>query len=175
MKPRIFIIVALLWTTSLPGQASEEFRTAALAAIRGLAPNIAVENIRLLASPKAAAPLRGVKVLRSTFDPTLKRWQVQLECVPQTACLPTLGIIASDDRNLFPAGPASHANSLFEIRVGQRKQLLAETGAIRMRQTVVCLESGHRGGQVRVRELNGRKILLATVEPDGTLSIRRTP
>ena len=175
MKQRIFIIVVLLRAISLPMQASEEFRSAALAAIRSLAPDVAAENILLLASPEPAAPLYAVKILRSTFDPTLERWQVQLECVPKTACLPSLAIIASPDRTLFPAGRSSSADTILIVRAGQRQQLIAETGAIRMRQTVVCLQSGHTGEQVRVRELNGRKVFLATVQPDGTLSIRRTP
>lgn len=174
MKRRIFIIVGLLGTVSLSVRATDEFRTAALAAIRTLAPEVAAENVRLLATPNLLNPLRAVRVLRSTFDPALKQWQVQLQCIPRTACLPALAIVDSPDKNLFRTGTTS-SKTMPQIRSGQQKQLSSDIGTIRMRQTVVCLQSGHTGDQIRVRELNGRKVLIATIQPDGSLSIRRTP
>jgi hypothetical protein len=174
MKRRIFIIVGLLGTVSLSVKASDEFRTAALAAIRSVAPEVAVENVRLLATPDLLTPLSRVKILRSAFDPTLARWQVQLQCVPRTACLPTLALVESPDQNLFRTGTTSTGDLVPKVRAGERKQLSADIGTIRMRRTVVSLQSGHAGDQIRVRELNGRKVLLAIILPDGTLSVWRT-
>lgn len=174
MKRRIFIIAGLLGTVSLSVKASDEFRTAALAAIRSVAPSVAAKNVRLLATPDLLTPLSVVKVLRSTFDPTLERWQLQLQCVPRTACLPTLAIVESPDQNLFHPDTSSTSDLVPKVRAGERKQLSVDIGTIRMRRAVVCLQSGHAGDQIRVRELNGRKVLLAIILPDGTLSIWRT-
>lgn len=175
MKRRIFIIVGLLGTVSLFVRAADEFRTAALASIRSVAPEVTAENVRLLATPNLLTPLHGVRILRSTFDPALKRWEVQVQCVPRKACLPTVAIINSADKNLFRTDTTPLTDSVPQVRAGQQKQLSADIGRIRMRQIVVCLQPGHAGDQIRVRELNGRSVLLATIQPDGTLTIRRTP
>lgn len=175
MKQQIFIIVGLLGALSFSVKASDDFRTAAVTAIRTLAPEVGDKDIRLLAAPNLLSPLRGVIVLRSTFDPGLGLWEVRLQCVPRTACLPALAIVESPDKNLFRTGTASPTSPVLQVRAGQRKQLLADVGTIRIREAVVCLQSGHAGEQIRVRELNGRKVLHATILPDGSLSIRRTP
>lgn len=168
MKPVILITTVLLLASS-PSRADDAFRTAAVTEIRRAAPGINPSGLRLLASPPLLAPLQRVRLAQARYDANLLQWQLQLVCVPSQACLPSLGLINSPDPGLFlrPSSPTTPPL----VYPGDRKELVASFGGLRLHKSVVCLQPGRAGDVIRVRERSGRRIYVATVTAEGALTL----
>lgn len=169
-------LILIIWVlAAVQSQALvADFHSAVLREIRRFAPEVAKDNIHLLASPPLMQPLQRVLLQRVIYDAPLRQWQIQLQCVPQRACLSFIAVVTSPDEALFRHIRAPKSAQPL-IRPGERKELLFSLGAVRIRQRVVCLQAGRAGDSIRVQEQDGHKILLAIVAADGRLSLRRTP
>jgi len=168
-RPAIISILILASALRVLASDGAEFRRSALAAIRNAAPGASAERIQLLATPDVDSRFRGVAVSKASYDQALGRWQLQLECIPRIACVPSVAIVSSPDEKLFRSQRRVHPQLL--VRAGERKQLIATAGPIRIQTEVVCLQSGGIGDRIRVREPRGRRLLVATVEHDGSLRV----
>lgn len=172
MKRSALLITTLL-LVQLHAAADDTFRAAALAELRRTVPAIAESDVSLLASPPLLAPVQQVKVATARYDSGLERWQLQLQCVPRQACLPTVAFVRLADANLFR--PSVRANSPTIIHAGDRKELVSFVGPIRLLQSVTCLQSARAGETVRVRERGGKRIWIATANSDGSLTLGSRP
>ncbi len=167
------IAIILIFGRALLGHAEDGFRVAAIAAIHSSAPQISVDQIHLLAVPLLKARLEGVRIVRARLNSGSAAWELQLACVPQIACVPTMAVVESAERSLFHASARQLAAKPL-VRPGERKQLTAEIGPVRFMTQVTCLQPGMAGDQIRVREVNSRRVHIATVGSDGGLVVRRT-
>jgi len=172
MRRLPFIIALLFGAFSMSLPATAQFRTAALEAIRRIVPATSDEEVELLAVPTPKPPFREVRVTQTAFDPTLGIWQLRLECVPTGACVPAFALLRSSDRQLFPK-PSARTQSIL-VRAGEKKWMSARFGALTIRSNVTCLQSGGAGDEIRVRERDGRRVSVATVDNTGGLTFRRS-
>jgi hypothetical protein len=127
------------------------------------------------------APLQVVKV---RWDAVLRCFEIRLQCKSGGACLPFLVHLRPnpDDRNptdRMPTAAAQSTNEAFRtlagrdpsiakaahpsVRAGQTVTIFWEGGGMRITRTVVCLDSGSPGQQVRTRGQNGGRVVRAQV------------
>lgn len=173
MRRLPFIIALLLGMLHKPLQADVHFRAAAVAAIRDVAPEVSEHQVQLLAIPLLKVELKRIRIAETRFDPALGRWQLRLNCIPNAACVPTIAVVQSPNKNLF-LRPSAGLRSSPLVRSGERKQMSGVFGKMTIRMNVVCLQPGRAGDEIRVREPDGTRIFLAAVDSDGSLALRRT-
>lgn len=162
------LLTAVLLLSNPALQADDPFRAAALAEIRRTAPAISESDMTLLASPPLRGPLQRVRVANARYDSALRRWQLQLQCIPRQACLSAVALLSSQDPALSHL--SVRPNSPPIVHAGERRELVTTVGAVRIRQVVICLQSARAGESIRVRQQNGHRIWLVTVNSDGTLA-----
>jgi hypothetical protein len=131
------------------------------------------------------APLQAAKV---RWDAVLRSFEIRLQCKAAGACLPFLVHLRPnfDDRSATgrtPSAGAQSTNGAFRtlpgrnpsiakaahpgVRAGQTVTIFWEGGGMRITRTVVCLDSGSPGQQVRTRGQNGGRVVRAQVVGSG--------
>ncbi len=165
-----YALAALLLLIQPGASGDDTFRAAALVELRRAAPVVAEKDLSLLASPPVLGPLQRVTIANARYDSAQKRWQLQLLCVPRQSCIPAFAVVDSSDQGLFRATASRVEHPI--IHAGDQKPAVLSVGTIRIRQMVICLQPGRVGDTIRVRECHGRRIWLATVASDGSLSMR---
>lgn len=167
------LAIAGLLLASMTVAAADDLRLASIREIRTAAPVIKSSDVQILGTPPLRAPLEKVMLRRATYHPETKQWEMQLQCIPQRACLPFVAVIHTLDASLFPRRYVPHATALL-VRAGDRKEMASTFGAVRLRQYVICLQPGRAGDSIRVRPEGENRVRLATVSPDGSLIARGT-
>ncbi len=169
---RLKLIISFTLFSGLASAATPpDFGSAALTAIYQKAPLVQPSDIRLLGLPQPDQRFLRVAIRKRKFDPTIGEWQLQLECVPLNSCVPAIAMVHSKDPHLFGARTKIQ-RSAKRVRAGDRLQLCADMGAVRLKRSVVALQAGAAGDRIRVRELRGKRVLIAVVQQDGTLTLR---
>jgi len=131
------------------------------------------------------APLQVAKV---RWDAVLRSFEIRLQCKSAGACLPFLVHLRPnpDDRTATGRTPSAVAHSTNgasrtlpggspsapkaahpSVRAGQTVTIFWEGGGMRITRTVVCLDSGSPGQQVRTRGQNGGRVVRAQVVGNG--------
>ena len=120
-----------------------------------------------------------LQVRRASWDALRKSWLWRIHA-EDGAQSPDFLVESTDPRLLLArvqasAGVSNRAEGKAEpalIRVGARAWLIAESGGIRLRTEVTCLESGRLGQQIRVRSLSGQRVFQAEIIGDKLLEAR---
>ena len=120
-----------------------------------------------------------VTSVRAGYSPG--SWLLRLDCSSRRDCLPFHVVLHSPGANLHeglvaglttsasgrnqPIRPKAKPKPLRSpmARGGDHVLLVEERSGMRLKVTVVCLESGGLGDEIRVRNLATRRVLLATV------------
>jgi chemotaxis protein MotA len=135
------------------------------------------------------APLQIAKV---RWDAVLRSFEIRLQCKAADACLPFLVHLRPnpDDRTqttepqrappragahspngasrtLPGRSPSAPKAAHPSVRAGQTVTIFWEGGGMRITRTVVCLDSGSPGQQVRTRGQNGGRVVRAQVVGSG--------
>ena len=160
---RTSLILSLLLATNIAGR-SQTPREAVAAALHT---SIPPERVSLPIEPMSWTNQTEWAVHSVRFDPTLRSWLMELRCKKPVRCVPVLATVNINDQTLLPA-PSTRPKIV--VRAGESKQLVANSGSIRISQAVTCLRSGQAGDRVPVRSRVNRQLQLAVVGADGTLS-----
>jgi Chaperone for flagella basal body P-ring formation len=118
----------------------------------------------------------ALELVRSAWNPALRRWEFALRCTAPQACVPFL-VWAGEptprkaaELTRVALGPADLGYGEQRlVKPGQTATLRWDEGGIRIVLPVTCLDSGGLGQMVRVRFKNAAGILRAEVLSDGTL------
>ena len=144
-------------------------RDAVLEALRssGISADITREQVQLNSPQVAVVP----SIEHSRYDGTLHAWLIELRCPPPSHCVPTLAVLNIADPRLLENAPVRQQRPVL-VRTGEHRSLLSDFGSLRLREPVVCLESGRVGQVVRVRVTESRKLKLAEITESGELRLR---
>jgi hypothetical protein len=162
------LAIAGLLLASTTVTAADALRLACIAEIKNVAPAIRPTDVQIPGVPPLLRPLQSVMLRRATYHPETKQWQLWLQCVPRSACLPFIAVVRRADPTLLPGMHLTHPAAP-AVRAGDRKEMSATFGAVRLRQYVICLQSGRPGDSIRVRPQGEDRVLLASVGPNGSL------
>lgn len=133
---------------------------------RGALRTVAPDQVEFRAKPSCSSEHWSVR--RVYFDPVLHAWAVELGC-RKTAAVPVLTIVHIDDPRLFRTAAKIVAKSPILVRAGERKQLVADLGGVRITEPVVCLGAGRAGDVIRVRSLDHKLVRRVGVSESGSL------
>jgi hypothetical protein len=116
------------------------------------------------------------------WDPLLKVWQLSARCAVSSECVPFL--VRMNDAHFTPelVRPSTHGSSPSArhpiphsqkkntlVRPGERVILVWDQAGIRLNVPGVCLDRGDPGQVVRVRLINGGRVMTAVVIAPGLL------
>lgn len=135
------------------------------------------EQVEFVGTVPASDSVAGVRITgwRKLNADTV--W-VRLMCRRAQDCLPFYILLHPSDRAAIPTvgtpvlasqfavnqlTPAQKKRTASLVRAGSRAVLLLSNGAAHIRTAVICLESGERGGRIRVRNLATKRILSAQI------------
>lgn len=139
----------------------------------------------VLTCPSAIRAGEDLEVARVKWDALVHSFEVRLRCKSARACLPFVVRIPADlgakphDLNRNPAGKweasasrnypldTIEQRSLVVVKPGEKVTLLWQENGMRITRSVICLEPGRKGQQVRTRAMAGGPILRARVLKSG--------
>ena len=163
-------IFSLMILSSLSGIAQRrDPRDAVLESLRSVGISADIDREQVLLSSDRGAGVPSIEHPR--YDGTLHGWLIELRCPPPRHCVPTLAVLNIADPRLFENAPV-HQQRPVLVRAGEHRSLLSDFGSLRLREPVVCLESGRAGQVVRVRVAETRRVKLAEITESGELRLR---
>ena len=144
-------------------------RDAVLESLRSIGISAEIDREQVLLSSDRGAGVPSIEHPR--YDGTLHGWLIELRCPPPRHCVPTLAVLKIADPRLFENAPV-HQQRPVLVRAGEHRSLLSDFGSLRLREPVVCLESGRAGRVIRVRVTESRRVKLAEITESGELRLR---
>jgi len=116
--------------------------------------------------PESAA----LDLMKTGWNPSLRRWEFAVRCVPSEPCVPFLVWARAVNRGSATNAPGAAAEEEAAVKRGQTATLTWDEAGIRVVLPVICLEAGRIGQSVLVRLENGTRTLRAEVV--GTRAVR---
>ena len=163
-------IFSLMILSSLSGIAQRrDPRDAVLESLRSVGISADIDREQVLLSSDRGAGVPSIE--HSRYDGTLHGWLIELRCPPPRHCVPTLAVLNIADPRLLENAPVRQQRPVL-VRAGGHRSLLSDFGSLRLREPVVCLESGRAGQVVRVRVAETRRVKLAEITESGELRLR---
>ena len=148
-------------------------------------------SLRLLTPADNDSPRGELTV--TTVQPSAQQgwWITRLECLPRSACLPFYVLLSSQldpcRRTTAACGTSGGSSSLpsaasalqasgqptlgVAVRRGEKVTLVEDRSGMHLSAKAACLQSGGPGQAIRVRNLNSKRVVLATVVGPGLVSI----
>ena len=123
---------------------------------------IPADEISTVWTPRDETRFHELKLTKVRFDPSLQGSVLEFRCVPRSACVPFLAF--SSTRIAL-----KQSSQTVQVRAGEKHPLIAQIGSVRLSRPVIALQSGKSGESIRVRSLDGKTIMIATVTRSGEL------
>jgi hypothetical protein len=159
---KVAATVLLIASTAI-GQESDTAHGRIAAAVRDATEiTIPPDEITTSWTPRDEIRSHELKLANVRFDPTLQTTILELQCVPRSVCVPFIAF--SSTRIAL-----NRSSQAVRVRAGDKHPLIAQVGSIRLSRPVIALQSGKSGQSIRVRSLDGKTIMIATVTPSGEL------
>jgi hypothetical protein len=151
------------------------------------------QNLQVLAPSRSLPPGAAIHVVSARPGFTAGTWMLRLDCDSRRDCLPFHAILrmpksAPAEAHLgevhlaargevrtpsFEAVAAPKPLSAMLAHRGDQVELVAELPGVRLQTTVVCLDSGSRGDQIRVQNRDTHRIMTATVAGQDLVKVER--
>ena len=144
-------------------------RDAVLESLRSIGISAEIDREQVLLNSPQVSGVPSIE--HSRYDGTLHAWLIELRCPPPRHCVPTLAVLNIADPRLLENAPVRQQRPVL-VRAGGHRSLLSDFGSLRLREPVVCLESGRAGQVVRVRVRETRTVKLAEITESGELRLR---
>lgn len=168
MLRRAILVLTILSPLAGVAQAHDP-RDAVLESLRSVGISAEIDREQVVLSSDRIAGVPSIE--HSRYDGTLHAWLIELRCPPPSHCVPTLAVLNVADPQLFERA-AAHQRRPILVRAGEHQSLLSDFGTLRLREPVVCLQSGRAGQVVRVWVTETRKVKVAEVTESGELRLR---
>ncbi|MFZ0311069.1 MAG: flagella basal body P-ring formation protein FlgA [Candidatus Korobacteraceae bacterium] len=146
------------------------------------------QNLEVLAPFTSLPAGSALHVISARAGFTPGTWILRLDCALRRDCLPFHAVLrlpegerllSPDGGSLtaklptIPAGRVSGPGAL--VRRGAQMELVEELPGVRLRATVVCLESGGLGDRIRVENRDTHRVVLATVAGPELVLVKVAP
>lgn len=174
MKPRRVLFIFVLGVCTLAGAADRQpagypISRDQVCRVLALDASDCSTGVEVLGRPLARQTAISLRVVRMSPSPFGE--QIALSC-SKSECLPFVVLLHTSPVSL----PRSQQRSVkgspqpLAVHPGDLADLVQHAEGIRLTRRVICIERGHVGDVIRVRELGGKQILRAAVVQSGQLT-----
>lgn len=178
------VMAQMAWALPSPSPIQQQAAEAVVRDMRlGSGSTLVGQNLEVLAPFTSLPAGAAVHVVSARPGFSAGTWMLRLDCASRRDCLPFHAVLRmpESDRLVRPDGdPGAKLPSIQRgrqsglstvARRGTQMELVEELPGVRLRATVVCLESGGLGDRIRVENRTSHRVLLATVAGPGVVKV----
>jgi len=180
------VVAQMAWALTSPSPLQQQVAEAVARDMKLDAESRLVEqNLQVLAPFTSLPASAALHVISARPGFAAGTWMLRLDCASRRDCLPFHALLRRPEggRLLRPGGDPATAelpgiiqrdrqmNPATLARRGAQVELVEELPGVRLRATVVCLESGGLGERIRVQNRTTHRVLLATVAGPGLVKV----